>query len=498
MSYEDYGYGEEEVDEDFDQIEFRPPPGKPPAAQAGQPSNAPNLDDGPIGVKRARTNDEHHVDVNSPTEYVPDTHDQHNGYQDSYQQPLAKKAAGGAPGSQVAMPSAYNYDSSAAAAAPAASSAPPGNAVLCMCNEAAIKRVSNTGKNPGRAFFKCAKPSSEQCKFFKWEDELDGNGGGAAKGGAGGGGAGGYGAYGSSYGGGTTGAYGSAGGGGGNPYGSNPYAGSQAASSAVGGGYGSYGNGSGARSGSGGGAWGSSGGAEAAGGGVADAGPSGEEFVKCMCGENCPVKTSNSANNPGRQFYACPKMRDDSTRCNFFQWADQVGTGGGAGAGGFGGGGGGGFGPGGGGGGGNCFLCNQPGHFASACPQKAAGGGGGGFGGRSSFGGGGGGGGASGGAPCYLCNQTGHWARDCPSKQGGGGGGGYGGGRGGGAGGPPQSFASRFNREGGSGGGGGGGSYGGGSFGGGSYGGGGGGGGKGNCYKCGQPGHWASNCPNSR
>ncbi|KAG2449310.1 hypothetical protein HYH02_005466 [Chlamydomonas schloesseri] len=533
---EDYGYGGPDVDEDFDQIEQRPPPAK------ALPSNAPssNAYGNNGSAKRGRAPDE-----------VPDTADQRlthhnpylahdngaNGHQDQqpasnyeegygaapYQQQPSKRSAGGAPGAQYAQPAPdpygqYQHPPAADTAnlhnngpdagvngggsspyGAFAASGPNGEPVPCACGEPAVRRVSNSANNPGRAFFKCAKGIGQQCKFFKWEDEL------AAGGGTQGGGGAGAGGYGGGARGGAASMYGSTGagaGGGARPYGnaSNPYAagggssGSQAVSSS--------GPGGGSRAG---GAWDGAAAAPHMGAyGDPNAPPEAEgaageqEVVKCGCGEPCPVKTSNSANNPGRQFFACPKMRDDPTRCRFFVWADEMdknggGAPGGGGAGGYGGGGGGygggggggGYG-GGGGGGGVCYVCQQPGHFASACPQKGAGGGGGGgYGGRSSFGaGGGGGGGAAGGdRPCYLCQQTGHWARDCPTKQGGGGGGGGYGGRGGG--GPPQSFASRFNRDGG----------GGGGYGGGGRGGGGGGG---NCYKCGQPGHWASQCPNSR
>lgn len=50
---------------------------------------------------------------------------------------------------------------------------------------------------------------------------------------------------------------------------------------------------------------------------VAEAGP------KCVCGQTAVLKTSNSAKNPGRKFYACPKDRNNQCEKSFRGWVDE-------------------------------------------------------------------------------------------------------------------------------------------------------------------------------
>ncbi len=45
---------------------------------------------------------------------------------------------------------------------------------------------------------------------------------------------------------------------------------------------------------------------------VAAGDAAGGEAVLCTCGVPCTLRTSNSPNNPGRQFHACDKAREAS------------------------------------------------------------------------------------------------------------------------------------------------------------------------------------------
>eukprot|EP00873_Tetraselmis_striata_P003214 jgi/Tetstr1/423478/TSEL_014159.t1 len=193
--------------------------------------------------------------------------------------------------------------------------------------------------------------------------------------------------------------------------------------------------------------------------------PQGEPTMECPCGAGpCRVWTANTAANPGRQFFKCPKPKGE--QCRHFKWVDEyVAEGDGpdaarqrtgdqrpapwdtavrvdappaTGA-------------------AQCFKCGGSGHWARDCPGPAASGSAGAwvspprraaaaaagpFGSAAQ---------PAGGGACYKCGQPGHWARNCPAPRGGALGGG-----------------SEF---------------------------GGGGGGGGSCFVCGGIGHWARDCP---
>ena len=117
--------------------------------------------------------------------------------------------------------------------------------------------------------------------------------------------------------------------------------------------------------------------------------------VNCNCGQPSAKRTvQKEGSNKGRQFYCCPKPRDE--QCGFFQWEDEAGAGPAAGPalgnnsynqpsfngptargrGGAGGRGGVKRKAGGGDGGGDkrqrkCGLCHEPGHVRTKCPMKS-------------------------------------------------------------------------------------------------------------------------------
>ncbi|CDU22640.1 related to DNA topoisomerase III alpha [Sporisorium scitamineum] len=54
----------------------------------------------------------------------------------------------------------------------------------------------------------------------------------------------------------------------------------------------------------------------------------GDETKQCLCGEAAAERTTNKAGpNQGRRFYACAKPMGDPGRCDFFDWADSVDNG---------------------------------------------------------------------------------------------------------------------------------------------------------------------------
>lgn len=45
--------------------------------------------------------------------------------------------------------------------------------VMCLCGEPAASRTSQTARNPGRVFYRCARPSAAApCEFFQWADAV--------------------------------------------------------------------------------------------------------------------------------------------------------------------------------------------------------------------------------------------------------------------------------------------------------------------------------------
>ncbi|BEI85325.1 hypothetical protein CcaverHIS002_0507260 [Cutaneotrichosporon cavernicola] len=190
----------------------------------------------------------------------------------------------------------------------------------CSCGQPAVSRTAGQSTaNAGRQFYACAKPRGEQCDFFSWAD-----------------------------GGGSTSATRAP---------ARPPAQGQRANGA-------------ARNG---------------------------RTVRCNCGLEATSGITASGPNKDRAYRACPNTRN--ARCGFFEWADEDGNGPAAGRSQLRGGGAGRPAPSS-GGSGACFNCGGP-HWARDCLEAA-----GGSNSRSRVGQR---------DVCFNCNEPGHWASNCPN-----------------------------------------------------------------------------------
>ena len=128
---------------------------------------------------------------------------------------------------------------------------------------------------------------------------------------------------------------------------------------------------------------------QSGGGGGADS-----QEVNCNCGQPSAKRTvQKEGSNKGRQFYCCPKPRDE--QCGFFQWEDEAGAGPAAGP----------------------ALGNNSHNIPSFNGPTARGrGGAGGRGGVKRKAGGGDGGGEKRQRKCGLCHEPGHVRTKCPMK----------------------------------------------------------------------------------
>jgi hypothetical protein len=163
--------------------------------------------------------------------------------------------------------------------------ADPSQGPLCQCGDPSTTKTSRSEANPNRQFYCCSKAQQDpaRCKFFKWADEYDPNAPTRAPAAAGGMNA--------------AGPYGGA------PYGgySSTYGGVAAAGGAS---FNGTGYGSGAVAGTG--MLSPPAGSSGA-GGVGAPPPAAGTDLQCQCGMAAALRTSQSAKNPNRQFWACSK-----------------------------------------------------------------------------------------------------------------------------------------------------------------------------------------------